>query len=348
MTDNNSFVRLSIIIPMYNTEEYLQCCLESIIMSPLKQDEYEIIIWNDGSTDRSLDIATYFANNNPQIKVYSDENNGVSYARNKALQKALGRYVWFVDSDDTIYSDRVLHLLELAEDNDLDMLVFNFSLDEPNGLQYIARDFSDTTIQAGYSLYKKHNVSLSVWRELYRREFLLANHIFFPLNFKASEDFFFNYQVWYKAKRCMGSSLVGYSYKQHSSSMVHKNPWKVIEDRLSQIKYIMTDSSFDFSDEYKSIIVYRSLRAVNVQLRFIPKDKFDESFFRELIRTNLCYYLHTLTMRSIYIYTMRVFPLLFFKSKECVRKILSSFAHFYHDFRKGTHQEKGKIKIGLY
>ena len=93
-----SIPKISIIIPIFNTEKYLKTCLNSVLNQTLK--EIEIICINDGSTDNSLKIIEEYASKDKRIKFISQKNNGVSYARNKGLEIATGEFIGFVDSDD--------------------------------------------------------------------------------------------------------------------------------------------------------------------------------------------------------------------------------------------------------
>ncbi|HJS00822.1 MAG TPA: glycosyltransferase, partial [Flavobacterium sp.] len=93
---------LSIIVPVYNVENYLRRCLNSLLDQDLCLDDYEIIIVNDGSTDSSLRIAQEYGNKFSSIKIISQENQGLSEARNVGIRNALGQYIYFIDSDDFI------------------------------------------------------------------------------------------------------------------------------------------------------------------------------------------------------------------------------------------------------
>lgn len=95
-------IKLSIIIPVYNTEAYLSRCLDSCLHQDLPMDQYEIIAVNDGSTDRSLEILKLYESNHQNIKVLSQNNQGLSVTRNNGVAIAKGKYFWFVDSDDWI------------------------------------------------------------------------------------------------------------------------------------------------------------------------------------------------------------------------------------------------------
>ena len=95
-------MKLSIIIPMYNVEPYIEKCLLSCLNQNIPHADYEIIVVNDGSPDGSLGIARRIASTVDNMLIVSQENGGLSAARNKGLSYAKGEYVWFVDSDDWI------------------------------------------------------------------------------------------------------------------------------------------------------------------------------------------------------------------------------------------------------
>ena len=110
--------RVSIIVPIYNREKWLRNCLDSISSQTFK--EWECILVNDGSTDNSLKIAQKYAANDERFIVFSQENQGVSAARNLGLDHAQGKWVTFVDSDDEIAPDYLEILHKIGEDNNAD------------------------------------------------------------------------------------------------------------------------------------------------------------------------------------------------------------------------------------
>lgn len=100
-------MKVSVIIPVYNVEKYLESCLESIKSQTFT--DYELILINDGSTDESVAIMRRYAKTDARIRIISQSNRGVSAARNLGLSVAEGEYVLFVDSDDTILPDALEH-----------------------------------------------------------------------------------------------------------------------------------------------------------------------------------------------------------------------------------------------
>ena len=115
-------MKLSFIIPVFNTEDYLERCLASCLDQDLPESDYEIIVLNDGSTDGSLQVAQRIASSHPCIRIVSQENGGLSRARNAGLREASGDYVWFVDSDDYIARNCLGTLWSKCADEMLDVL----------------------------------------------------------------------------------------------------------------------------------------------------------------------------------------------------------------------------------
>lgn len=115
-------VKVSVIVPVYNTEKYLEECLDSIVNQTL--EDIEIICINDGSTDDSINILENYAKKDNRIKIFSQQNSGLSVSRNNGLELANGKYVYFIDSDDYIELTALEELYSIAEEKDLDMIIF--------------------------------------------------------------------------------------------------------------------------------------------------------------------------------------------------------------------------------
>ncbi len=116
-------VKVSVIIPVYNVEKYLRECLDSVINQTLK--DIEIICVDDGSADGCLDILREYANRDSRIAIFTQENGGLSVARNTGVQNACGRYIYFLDSDDKLRIDACEKLYDLASQKNLDVLYFD-------------------------------------------------------------------------------------------------------------------------------------------------------------------------------------------------------------------------------
>lgn len=114
--------KISVVIPVYNVENYLRQCLDSVINQTL--DDIEIICVNDGSTDSSPDILEEYSRKDSRIRIISQENMGLSGARNTGMKYIKGEYVYFLDSDDYIELDALNQMYNISKNNSLDMLMF--------------------------------------------------------------------------------------------------------------------------------------------------------------------------------------------------------------------------------
>ena len=144
---------ISIIVPIYNREKWLRNCLDSISSQTFK--DWECILINDGSTDNSLKIAQEYAANDPRFIVFSQENQGVSAARNLGLDHAQGKWLAFVDSDDEIAPDYLEILYKLGEDNNADLVnaSIEFVYDNNQTSSLILKDSIYNTLDEDFENY---------------------------------------------------------------------------------------------------------------------------------------------------------------------------------------------------
>ena len=186
---------LSVIIPVYNTEKYLDECLLSLLNQDIPKTDYEIICVNDGSTDGSLNVLRNYAIQNKNIVVIEQENGGVCRARNAGMDLAQGDYIWFVDADDYIQVDVLGELRGITEDTRCDRLMLrNYHFEDDDHLpERGPRDVKNMRLDTSW-------YDSVVWRSLFRRVFLKENHLRFHYEeLVYGEDALFLYEV----KRCM-------------------------------------------------------------------------------------------------------------------------------------------------
>ncbi len=136
--------KVSVIIPVYNTEKYVRQAVESICRQTLK--DLEIIIVNDGSTDGSMTILEELAAQDERIKLFSQENQGQSAARNFATEKAKGKYIYFMDSDDFLEKDALQLCFEKAVNKNLDFVLFDAEILNPQDTTAIDLTYKRTQI----------------------------------------------------------------------------------------------------------------------------------------------------------------------------------------------------------
>lgn len=172
-------IKISIIIPVYNVEKYIEKCLNSILEQ--SNIETEVILINDGSTDNSLDILKKYAEENPKIfKLINKSNGGQGSARNIGLEKAKGEYILYVDSDDYLCSNQLLKIYNQAKKTNADILVFNnYIVDEKNKIIKEEKCIKSKSNQINLLL-----GNVAVWNKLYKRTIL--------------ENIKFRSKVWYE------------------------------------------------------------------------------------------------------------------------------------------------------
>lgn len=202
-------IRLSIIIPIYNVEQYLERCLISLIDQDIKSYEYELICVNDGSPDKSRDIVIRFQEEHPNIILIDQENQGVSRARNNGIDKAKGNYILFIDPDDYIESNSLGRILKIAEGKEVEVLFLGFTFLEENGktrekIFYDAfQSFEYTGIEA-YSISRGDGETDAdrINAVLFKRDFLNRNNLRFLPDVPYLEDGEFMVRILCVAHKC--------------------------------------------------------------------------------------------------------------------------------------------------
>ena len=217
----NNDIFLSIIIPVYNVENYLPACLDSILCQ--EQSDFEIILIDDGSTDGSLNICKDYAWKNPRIKVITQKNQGVSAARNTGIKAAKGEYITFIDSDDLITPTYLSSLRSCMNTSDDIVFFRGISIDENGSL--LSLFGTDTTVydmnaSFGNTIINtlKGNVFGHVWLTWLRRTLLEDNQILFNEAISLHEDFLFTCNCVSKAKKVSEYPLYVYKYVQYNKT----------------------------------------------------------------------------------------------------------------------------------
>jgi len=201
--------KLSIIVPIYKVEQYVYSCLESIFRQGLADDDFEVILVNDGTPDRSMEVIADIIKAHQNILVIEQENQGLSVARNNGIEKATGEYILFVDSDDLLVTNSLPYLLNLAISSKADLIVADFlkmndkRIAQLNNTSIQQKDGSTQKKTGKELLIQDLNpYSCHVWRALYKREFLNWNNLRFIPNM-CFEDIPFTHQCYAKANQCL-------------------------------------------------------------------------------------------------------------------------------------------------
>lgn len=230
-------ISLSYIIPVYNSEIYLERCVKSCMNQGLEENEYEILLCNDGSTDNSLAIAKDFSQKYSCVKVYSQKNAGAGMARNLGLRHAQGEYVMFVDSDDYLNAIDFNYFFHIAESKNLDLLRFAFKMYDSEGHYSICHmsQFNEEQIYTGAEAVVMDYTIGSACGTLFRRKFLIDMGFHFRVDM-AHEDCEFMLRLLPQVKRMMVSSACLYTYcwNEGSTDRDH-SPLKVMKSHRSDV-----------------------------------------------------------------------------------------------------------------
>lgn len=204
---------ISIIVPIYNAEKYLKKCIDSLVNQTKK--EIEIILINDGSTDSSERIIKEYKDE--RIKYFKNKNQGIGKTRNFGIEKATGKYLLFVDSDDYLDKNACEKLYNKIENDSLDLLVYDFYREFDNGKKEEEKlqKFDISNLKENPKLLL--NINLSPWNKLYKTEVIKGNNTKFVENLKY-EDAPFVVEAIINSKRIGKLDESLYYYMIHSNS----------------------------------------------------------------------------------------------------------------------------------
>lgn len=231
---------ISIIIPVYNGEKYINRLIDSITNQDY--ENYEIIIVNDGSTDKTKDILDNI--NNDKIKVYHQKNGGASSARNYGIKKSSGKYILFADSDDFYNENLFKKIVPYLEIGEYDLYYFNFNNYYNNNQYYTEYKYEEYEKIIGnnepFYMYLNGEYTINLKRfpcnKIYKREIIIKNNVSFPSNQKLAEDMLFNIDYMCNCKNMKYISDALYNYCYNEDSITTKYFENMLSDILKQIE----------------------------------------------------------------------------------------------------------------
>jgi glycosyltransferase involved in cell wall biosynthesis len=271
----NKAVSVSIIVPVYNVEQYLAKCLDSLIGQTLKN--IEIILINDCSTDQSEDIIFKYQKIDSRI-VYlkQKKNQGQGFARNYAIKEARGEYILFVDSDDYIALNAAEILYNKAKEQNLDILEANYYRVYPTHKKEQKNEvFSD--ILTGNQYFEKIPFTVGViWNKLWRKEFILKNNLTFVK--EIFEDVIFISEATLVAKRVFRMEFSFYYYMiRENSTMTSKVTKKHIDSQLKLVVFLensyLSNKSLDGTSQRLKLLLYSFSSLATFIVGFKPLNK---------------------------------------------------------------------------
>lgn len=215
---------ISVIIPVYNVEKYLHECVDSVLGQTYKN--LEIILVDDGSTDSSGKICDEYAEKDSRIVVIHKKNDGPSKTRNAGLNRASGKYIYFLDSDDFITENAMETLVSAAESDSADLVFFDaFSFSDDGSQVKQGYTVKGTyTPKSGYEilteLHKNKDYHCAIYLLFIRHSLLADNNISFLESAYCSEDMLFTYQVYCSAEKAVQCKNTMYHRRYRSGSIV--------------------------------------------------------------------------------------------------------------------------------
>ena len=276
---------LSIVVPVYNVEKYVRTCIESIFKQGLDEKCFEVIIVNDGSTDRSLEVITDIISQHSNIVVINQENQGLSVARNNGIAAAKGEYILMPDSDDILIENSLAPLLEISTDTKADLVVADFfTMTNEEITSFNIKDFMQPEIQlkkvTGKQIYLEvlNPNHCYVWRTLYRKEFLITQELIFYPGIRY-QDIPFTHECYLKANYCICTNIRLIIYRRWPGSATNAYKFDntkhfitaiALTWRLRQIEGLTSDLLFKLEDN-----IYISFRTMIYHTLHSIKDKKD-------------------------------------------------------------------------
>lgn len=244
---------LSIIIPVYKVEEYIENTLQSIFNQPEScSNAIELIIVNDGTPDNSMEIVENYAHTYSNIQIINQENQGLSCARNIGLKKAKGKYIWFVDSDDTISKNSIVTILSYLNQYTADILAFNMIwVSEKNGTMIERSIFYKKRYFHLYKKYMQYDEIINkiadtpVQRFIFKRSFLEEKKLtFYPKIYHEDNEFM-------PRALFLSTSIIVINYAPYCYLVrTHGNITSTITPKHIQDILTITKSLYEFKQKY--------------------------------------------------------------------------------------------------
>lgn len=253
----NSNVKVSIIVPIYNVEQYCKRCFESLLSQTLK--DIEVLLVNDGSNDSSGRIAKEYSEKYPKLfKYYEKTNGGLSDARNFAMAFAIGEYIAFVDSDDYVASNMFEELYVKAKSQNADIVECEFEYVYDNNKKDKAVHFPTYENIQDCMI----NCYPNAWNKIYRREWIISLNVFFPKGLWNEDVEFFFKILPFSSNIPITIHKPLYYYYQRKGSIMNNPSIKILDIHKIYSNIYNYYSQHELLQDYKFVIEYKYLRTI--------------------------------------------------------------------------------------
>ncbi|WP_422802918.1 glycosyltransferase family 2 protein [Streptococcus sp. FT1-106] len=276
-------VLVSIIIPCYNAQNYLEECLDSIIDQSFKN--FEVIAINDGSSDKTLEILKKYSIKDERVKFFDQDNSGVSYTRNRGINLASGNYIMFVDADDFIGKHYLKEMVEYLLKNQYDFVTSGMTFCNSDGRKKREVSYSKASQEL---IFKEiitsiiNNIYFSVcYKTLIKKKLLVDNSVFFETNIRFGEDLKFTVSLFETASKIGFLSNSEYFYRLNegsaTSSTSVESALKYMDDNLYIFTYLSRYTDSDY------LIPNRLLSKMNISMKKVTLSTQSFKDFKTLI-----------------------------------------------------------------
>lgn len=280
---------LSIIIPVFQAEEYLKPCVDSVLKQTFT--DFELILVNDGSTDKSPDICEKYARMDRRVKVIHQANKGQAAARNKGIDNSSGECIGFMDNDDIILPNMFEILVKNIKTVRADISSCSFTQQNEKGeKQHDVHDYKRYTfsnIEGMRQLLSRTKLDIYVWTKIYDREFINQHQIRFEEG-KNDEDMLFNYMAFTFSKKCIfeDNPLYIYNHRDNSASRVfpQKDLEKYLKGTLYRVNKIETETKQNYPTLYYLAIRQKIIYCIQMLAKIMNSSlKGDNLYYQEVM-----------------------------------------------------------------
>ena len=264
---------ISIIVPIYNVEDYLRQCLDSILEQTLSH--FEVILVNDGSTDSSGDICREYVEKDSRFHYFEKENGGLSDARNYGIERARGEYLTFIDSDDYIDPLHLEYLYNTLMNNDADISVSNYmnyhtSIDTfylHTFGDYYEKNYSSEELLDNLAILERNDLSFStIWGKLYKRS--VFSFLRFPKGV-IGEDVALIYKIYTQVQKIVYFHKDTYIYRENESGITKSKIYPLVTAQLNHVAErlaLLAIMGYDVTKHFDRYITFLKITEYNMRM----------------------------------------------------------------------------------
>lgn len=323
--------KISVIVPIYNAEDYLGACLDSILCQTYR--DFELLLIDDGSPDGCGKICDEYSKDDERIRVFHQSNQGVSSARNLGLSKSTGEFVLFVDSDDTIHSDLLSDVVKAVKKHGVDIVIFHYQAIDTHGkILYSAH--IDLLPEVPFTMETNPKLLMtpaSLCNKFIRKS--LFNDFVFPPD-SWYEDLWMTPRIYLRAENIVyiGKKPL-YNYLLRPGSIMHSaNLEKLYSDRTKVLRdlltYFKTNNLFEkYKEELEALTIFHGYFYASLETLLVKNDHNQLAKFRTFIESEFVYFRKNSYLKKLNVKEKIQFTLLLKKQYNLIR-ILTFIKNF--------------------